>query len=282
MWRELPEALRAEFDRQRQANTAIALAQSQLAKEASLALEAAGIRHAFVKGIHLRYSIYQHPSHRPSDDIDLVVAAADQNQAIAALQGAGFTRHRKANETHETTLHKGGSTVDLHWRMFRPGRSRQDFVPRLLESRLVERGLPVCDDLHTSLLLTVGPAIGDYVTARLIRAVDLDRWIRAGRAPWQPFVQVVHQAGLGVAAWAMLTWTRSLLFTPVPDVHLRRLQPSRLGAAYLRGWIALDPAWVYHRWPLLARAGFSLALHDSWRDLPRALLGKALGSVRSG
>lgn len=116
----------------------------------------------------------------------------------------------------------------------------------------------------------MGPALGDYVTGRLAPTIDLDRWIRRERAPWDDFLPFVQALGVATAAWAMLAPTRALLDNPVPAAVWRRLEPDPLRRIYLERWLRCDPARVYAKAPTLARAAFSLALLDSLRDAARA------------
>jgi hypothetical protein len=117
----------------------------------------------------------------------------------------------------------------------------------------------------------VHPAITDYVTGRLISAVDLDLWLRKRQVRWDEVTHLLGRIGLRAAAWAMLFWTCSLFETPVPSEIWRELAPSMLRRRYLEFWLGLDPARLYGRVSWLARGAFSLALQDRVRDASRAV-----------
>jgi hypothetical protein len=119
--------------------------------------------------------------------------------------------------------------------------------------------------------MLVHPAITDYVTGRLISAVDLDLWLRRGQIPWDEVIGILRRIGLRTAAWAMLRWTRALLGTPVADDVMRALAPSALRQKYLESWLRHHPARLYTRRPWLVRGAFSLALQDGVRDAGRAV-----------
>ena len=125
-------------------------------------------------------------------------------------------------------------------------------------------------DLDNTFIALVHPAITDYVTGKLVRAVDLDRWVRTHDLDWDGVVHLLSEMGLRTAAWAMLIWTQSLFDTPVPESVVRRIAPAPWRARYLERWLDLDPTRVYRGHPWLARGGFNLLLHDQVRDAVRA------------
>ncbi|MBN2197023.1 MAG: nucleotidyltransferase family protein [Polyangiaceae bacterium] len=276
VWTELPDRLRANLDRGEVIATARVLAQERLAVDASRALTEGGVEHALMKGAHLRRELYPHPALRPSDDVDVIVPREKRDLALATLGGARLERSSKAPSPHELSLTRDGLGVDLHFHPFRPGRARFDPTPAMLASRVTGGPLPVLNDLWTSIVLTVGAALGDYVTARLLRAVELDLWVRRGRVPWREFASLVKRLGLATAAWTMLAFTQDCLSTPLPDATLSQLRPGVIRCAYLEAWLRLDPARVYAVTPTAARIAFSLALEDTPRDVMRALAARRM------
>ena len=281
LWSQLPETLRRRLEEAQRADAARGLMQQAEARELASTLGKAGVPHLFYKGIYLRSELYSAGHLRPADDIDLLVAPDDLGRSLAALTAAGFERKspkRRQRETHETGLIRKGVHVDLHWHLFRPGRVKFDPVHDFLGCRKRRRGLHVPSDLHVSVAMTAGPALGDYVTGRLLKLVDLDRWIRAGRVPWNELTAYVRRLGLATAAWATLVWTQRCLGTPIPADSFRALRPSPARQTYLKAWLALDAAAIYRRYPFTARTFFSLALQDSLTDLPRAVAGRLVRS----
>jgi hypothetical protein len=119
--------------------------------------------------------------------------------------------------------------------------------------------------------LTVHLAVTDYVNARLIRAVDLDRWIRRTSPDWEACIAEVRAAGLSSAAWLSLSYAVGLFDSPLPEGVLSELAPSRVKGMYLSAWLKRDPAELYRRFPLVARGAFQLFLGDSVGDALRAL-----------
>ncbi len=246
------------------------LQQEAMLRKTSAALGGQGVRHAFYKAAHLRHIVYPVRAHRPAADVDVLIDAAKLQAARAALLGAGFERFAKPHPTHEETYRWREGGVDLHWRPFRPGRARFEWGPRLLAARRELDGVPMLAVDHELLLLLLGTALGDYVTGRLIRAVDVDRMVRQLPVDWQAIVAEAQELGLATAAWCTLAWVMQWLNTPVPAWVVSALQPSRLRRAYLRRWVDWDPARIYARSPLVAQVGFSLALQDRPRDIVRA------------
>lgn len=246
------------------------LQQEAMLRRASAVLNEAGVRHAFYKAAHLRRLIYPVRAHRPADDVDVLIDAAKLQAARAALLGAGFERFAKPHPTHEESYRWREGGVDLHWRPFRPGRARFDWTARLLEARRELDGVPMLTLDHELLMLLLGTALGDYVTRRLIRAIDIDRMVRQLPLDWQAIVAEARELGLATAAWCTLTWVVDWMDTPIPEWVWPALQPSGRRREYLKQWLRRDPSSLYARWPLLSQVGFSLALQDSRRDILRA------------
>ncbi len=277
----LPPDLRKQLALLHQRSSAVALLQEQMALGASQALEQAGVRHAFFKAVQLRRTVYAPASLRPADDIDLLVAAGERHRAREALLRRGFTTFdKKGPITHEESLRWRGGHLDLHWTLFRPGRGRSDLAREVIEAATVVRGLPVVSPVHALGVGLLGTALGDYVSGKLIRAVDIDRIVRQLDPDWEAATDWVARQGLQPAAWLMLTWVQDWLGTPVPHRVWKALAPGWVRRRYLLGWLRLDPWRVYCRSPMVARTAFSLALHQSARDVVRAALRRAMAFAR--
>ncbi|WP_367116320.1 nucleotidyltransferase family protein [uncultured Lamprocystis sp.] len=241
---------------------------------------------ALIKGAAVREKLYVDPSVRPADDIDIVVAAEHRDAAIRALCGYGMTfSANRDNVSHAATLLDGPVAVDLHWHVLRPGRSRFDLVPTLLETVGQERGLPLLGDDANLLVLLVHPAFAKYVngcTAKLIRVIDLDRMLRTTQPDWDWILPLIGAAGLRTAAWAVLHWQRSLLDTPVDPTVLRYLEPGRLQRRYLTSWIDHRLTARLNVVPGLVQWAFTLALHERPGDALRFILQRAKARLEAG
>lgn len=269
----LGEELLGELRGARRAAAVGALVHAAAARRAAEALAAAGVEHVFFKGLQLGEELYGDAALRPSADVDLLVAPAAWAPARAALESAGFgPRPEPGQPPYQLTLAGHGTSLDLHRHLFPPERSRRPLTATVLAGRRERRGLAFPGAGATLLILLLNPALTDHVSQHLLHAVDLDRWLRrADDDAVADGVELLRDTGLRPAAWAMLEWTRALLGTPVPAALERALVPGPLRRRYLRAWLARDPARLYHRFSLLVRAGFGLALHDRPTDALRAL-----------
>lgn len=239
-------------------------------QSAGEALDAAGIRWTTLKGAAFCTSLYEFPHHRPMVDLDILVLPQDFQRAQSALIDLASPRQH-GQRSHEQNLQASGYWIDLHRELVGNGRSRIPLGPLIVEGRCRHREQWIPDCVGTFLSLTVHLALTDYVAGRLIRLVDLDRWLRRGHIDFQECVAVVKRAGLSHAAWLSLLYCRQVFESPVPEEVMRELAPRFLKGAYLRAWLARGPSRVYFRHPTLARAGFQLLLGDSYRDHVRAL-----------
>ncbi len=250
------------------------------AEEATRVLDGAGIAHVIWRGLELS-RLYADPSLRPAADVDLLVAPGSRDAALRALVAAGWTGHVVAkNATHEVALTARGATLDLHWAVFRPGRSRRELAPLVLDSRRRAGGLCFADATATALVLLLHTALTDHVTARLLRGLDLDLLWQAGTVDRERLDAWLGDTGLMTAAWATALWVERSFGTPITQA----LEPpaGRLRRAYLEQVVALDPGRVARRWPGLVGAGFSLLLQDSPGDVLRAVRSLAAARRRAG
>ena len=111
--------------------------------EASAALHQAAVRHAVLKGPLLAELLYADPGQRSSLDLDLLVAPADLDAALAALIELGyfseFGPHATYARAHHVHLHLARADrplVELHFRAFR------GFGIELAAEPLLDRSLP--------------------------------------------------------------------------------------------------------------------------------------------
>ena len=86
-------------------------------------LEQAGIRALGLKGSILARQLYDDPGARTAGDIDILVAAADLDRAIAVVQQMGWRHQRNESRAtrlpvlHETLARPQLPRVELHWRV---------------------------------------------------------------------------------------------------------------------------------------------------------------------
>ena len=279
--RALPADLGAWLKGERRAAAGHYLLQRRTAVRATASLAAAKVTCALFKGAAVRERLYPQPSDRPAADLDILVAADQRDQAVRALCNAGFTFQGSGQTiSHEASLLDRHASVDLHWGLFRSGRSRFDLAPGLLDTTGIDKGLPLLGDDANLLVMLVHPAFTKHVNgraAKLIRVVDLDRMLRTIVPDWDWILPLIDAAGLRTAAWAVLYWTRSLLDTPVDPALLRHLEPGRLKGRYLTYWIDHQLPARLGGVPGLVQGAFTLALHERTGDAWRAVveLGKA-------
>ena len=250
--------------------------QEHMLGEVSALLEEASVEHVVFKGALVRQFLYPKPHLRPSADVDVLVTRPNIARVTKLLGQRGYALTVATHsDTHEIWLQKLGAGLDLHWNLMRPGRMRRDITDEILASRVRRGAWWGPSDAHMTVVMLVHPAITDHVTARLISAVDLDRWLRHAQVPWDEVVEILDRIGLRTAAWAMLLWTQALLGTPVPTEIWRRLAPDPVRRRYLEAWLGRHPARLYARRPNLVRGFFSLALQDQARGAARAVLSMA-------
>jgi hypothetical protein len=269
---QLPRSLLDRLTERRMAVAVSVIRQEHMLHEVSTLLDEMAVAHVVLKGALARPLLYAKPYLRPSADVDLLVAPAASPKVARALERRGYTLTvAPHSDTHEVWLEKLGAGLDLHWSLLRPGRMRRDITEEILAGRVRRGGLWGPSDVHLTMAMLVHPAITDYVTARLISASDLDRWLRRQPAPWNEVVELLGRIDLRTAAWTMLLWTHGLLGTPVPAEVWRGLDPGRVRRKYLEAWLGRHPARLYARRPNLVRGLFSLALQDQARGAARAV-----------
>lgn len=256
--RFLPSRLQAE---------ALYAAQQQALQVIDACLEAAGIRHAVIKGAANRELLYDHPPVRVCADLDLLVDPSDRRRAVAALQDAGYRVHADAlNVSHEITLVGPSINVDLHWGLLRPGRLGCDPVAGMLERRRRVAGQWMLDANDTLFHLLVHRAFVCSVSeAGLHRASDITLWPRRQRVDPQVVWRQLDVAGVKTAAWAVLRWTRIASASqphPVLIELAQRTAPGPLRRAWLDAWLKAGLSSRLARMHALRLVGLSVFLHD--------------------
>lgn len=246
---------------------AVYLLQKDALTEIDHIFEGAGIAYAVFKGVQVREVLYEVPGKRPSTDIDVLVRKEQCAAAISALRKAGFVFHPVAeNISHEATLSKGRISIDLHWEIMRPDRTRIDLTEGMVGRSNIAGGFRVLSETDCLLVLLVHPVFTKYLTAPtagLVRLVDLHRWIESREVDWDAVIEMAHTAQVRTAAWMTLYWLQMMIPSRVPESILRRLAPGPIRRKYLRHWIRNDYSTRFINRPMLIKGGFTLPAHDS-------------------
>ena len=233
-------------------------------------LNTQSIPYALFKGAHIRELIYENPAVRSSCDIDILVAKKDKVSAIKALVAAGFTfRPNPENISHEAPLTDGKTSLDLHWDILRPGRTRVDLTDEFLHTRQQRDGYWHLDCNTTLFILLVHPVFTKYSTtdhASLIRLVDLQRWQRTQSIDWKKVLDYLERGGVKTAAWITAVFLNMLTGETLPEPFMQSIRPGTARSWYLRQWLKRNLATGLLEYPLLVQIGFTLAAHDTVTD----------------
>jgi len=136
----VPEPERTIFEGLRFKSIARVAYITNTAAEAVDILEKKGIRVLLLKGLALEHTVYGSRGLRQMSDADLLVAPGDALRARDILAGAGFAsmpmksrfyRHIMLDlGNHLPEMHRGGISVDLHYRLF--GTEGEEMVSRAI------------------------------------------------------------------------------------------------------------------------------------------------------
>jgi hypothetical protein len=94
------------------------------------------------KGTALAYDLYRSPDLRPRGDVDLLVARADAERAVAVFRAMGFTDRLTSGDEHairQMTLRRDGHEYDLHWDIA----NSPIFAPALPFDYLLRNSIPL-------------------------------------------------------------------------------------------------------------------------------------------
>ncbi len=178
------------------------------------------------------------------------------------------------NISHEISLVKGGISIDLHWDIMRPGRTRIPMTEILLKTR---KEFPThwgLDNDATLFLMLVHPVFTKYSTtphSTLIRIVDLAHWIETKEPDWEQIESWLEDAGVRTAAWITLEWLRQLAQITPPASFMECIQPGKLRINYLRYWIKKNLSSRLINYPRLIQITFTLPAHDKFSDAMQAI-----------
>ncbi len=263
-------------------DTARYLRQLHTIKKVDDLFRAESISYAVFKGAHIRELVYSIPAVRPACDIDILVSKDDQETAIKSLVSTGYTFKPLAeNISHEATLTDDRVSIDLHWDIMRPGRTRKNMTDELLTARKEFSGYWGLNDEATLFIMLVHPVITKYLNspnASLMRMVDLAYWIEQRQPDWDKVYSLLEQAGLCTAAWTMLEWLKTVTTINPPQSFIEKTAPGPLKTRYLRNWIRKDYSTRFFNNPMIIKTAFTLPLHDKTSDAIRAL--RSLASAK--
>ena len=238
-------------------------------------LEGADIAHVVYKGADTRERYYSEPSLRPAMDIDLLVAGDHKMAAINAFKEQGFNFYgAKENISHEASLTKGNTSIDLHWDIMRPGRTRKPMTDTLLDIRQDHGSHWGMSDEGNLFVLLVHPVFTKYSTspqATLMRNVDLAHILSGKNWDLGRVVQLLDEAGLKTAAWITLRWLQLITNTTLGDSIMEAVKPGPVRRKYLGWWLEKNLATRLLNKPALVQLGFTLPAHDKLTDTLRAI-----------
>lgn len=256
--------------------TGLYLSQSSYLSAIRKILDEAGIPHLIYKGAHTRERYYAQPALRPAIDIDLLVTEEQKIPAIKAFKREGYHLFAKQqNISHEVNLAKGAITVDLHWDIMRPGRSKAYIVDELLGGRQDYSHYWGMDDESTLFLMLVHPVFTKYLTtpqARLIRLIDIIRLLEKTNIHWDKVLTLLEHTGLKTAAWMTLKWLDKFTENDQIKIIINKIQPGAIRQKYLSYWLDKNLATLLLKQPSLVQLGFTLPAHDQWAGALQALI----------
>jgi len=230
-------------------------------------LEEHSIPHAIFKGVHTRELVYDTPAARPSVDIDILISDRHKENVIQLLIDGGFTLQTKLkNLTHEASLIKNLSQVDLHWHILRPGRIPKSLTEDLLNNREKHDGYWALNGEENLFILLVHPVFTKYTSTTrtgLIRFVDLIYWLNTQPVKWDSVLALLKKTGLSSAAWITLEYLNILTGVTPPEDFLKQITPPAMKKWYLSKWIHQDIPGKFRNTPAIPKLFFTLLAHDS-------------------
>jgi hypothetical protein len=255
-------------------------AQEKALRDIDDALTTAKIPHVVLKGAANRLLLYENPAVRACHDLDILVSRDDVVRAAGALIELGFVSTLKPGDSSaELVLARADTDIDLHWSLVREGRLRREVTDEMLSRRRRVLDMWVLSPEDTLFALLVHPAFRKHLAAwsmGLHRVADLLVWLRTQSFDWERVRRMLAANGVQTAAWGTLRWAEILSGQHAPDVlnDMRvDVQPGWTRRRWLDYWLANDLTGrtANARWVRLL--GFSMYLHDTPRDIGRAVLG---------
>lgn len=238
-------------------------------------LDDADVPHVVIKGADLRECYYAEPALRPAEDLDLLVNSEDKVQAIRAFQQYGYQFYgTPENISHECTLVKGNASIDLHWDILRPGRTRISMVPALIQGRIDRSSHWGLSGGAQLFIMLAHPVMSKYTTtahASLVRVLDLAFLNNAQSDASASALALLDTAGLQTAGWITATWAGMHVNDTSMQPLTENLAPGPWRQRYLQSWLSKNLSEKWLAYPKLIQVGFTLPAHDSTSDAQRAL-----------
>ncbi len=174
-------------------------------RDAARALTAHGIAVMPLKGVLMQQVLYADPAERLVSDVDVLVPDRDFWRAVSLLVGAGFRPEKAGRSLIEVALRSDkGLSVDLHRRLFSPGRFALSTSSVFQRARVDEQlfGTPVhIAHPHDTAAHLVGKFVSDHVTREVdARLAELLRWCQHFSIEPAPWALHLHDTGLARAA----------------------------------------------------------------------------------
>jgi hypothetical protein len=272
---------REEFHESRRRAEVLFVAQEKALQEIDRTLNEAGIEYTVIKGTANRLVLYENPALRVCFDADILVHPTDRIRAAKALKNIGFQpRPYPRTIGHQVVLSRSDLDIDLHWRLLRDGRLREEDTAEILGRRVRTHGIWMLSAEDTLYLFLVHPAFAKHLAARnlgLHRVLDILHFLRAEAADWTRVKVRLKSNGVTTAAWATLSWVALLApnkLRPGLDSLLSDLRPGPLRRAWIELWLKNNWSQKTEDMHWLRLAAFSPLLHDSTGDIWRALSGR--------
>jgi hypothetical protein len=247
------------------------LAQKQAIIQLDSLFAEENITYAVFKGAHVREVVYRNPAFRPSVDVDILIADADKYRVIRLLCASGYSLNAdRENISHEVSLTRDNVTIDLHWHIMRPGRTRMELTDLLLHSRARCGYFWGLGNTATLLVLLVHPVFTKYSTApqsSIVRLADLKRWITHQPIEWQELLHVLEEAGVKTAAWITATLLADLTGCAIPAFVDNAISPPQPKRFLLERWLSLNLSSKFADYPIFSKYIFTLLAHDKVTDI---------------
>ncbi|MFV8819149.1 nucleotidyltransferase family protein [Haliea sp. E17] len=271
---QFSQQLYADLHQARLQATGQYLAQSHALKALRRVLDNSNIPHLVFKGAHTRERYFPEPALRPAVDIDVLVPREARTDAIHAFITEGFDLHAlPENISHECSLTRGHTSIDLHWDILRPGRTRIPMAGRFLASRRDYGDYWGPSDEVTLFLLLVHSVFTKYLTtpqASLVRQLDIACLLHTKGPDWREVTRWLAESGLKTAGWLSLKWFRQCTAIETTLNAEEALRPGKIRRGYLENWLDSNRTSRWLDTPMRVQLGFTLAAHDSLRDALRA------------
>jgi hypothetical protein len=256
------------------------------------ALEAADVEVVLLKGTALAYTVYADPVSRLKGDIDAWIQADRLPAAIAALDRLGYASREKTDRPSELTSLVGGEQqmvsripgtglIELQWPAFRGEWTRH--TARVDHDGIRARCLPIAVEGRRALVMAPADilihlchhqAISHQFSFPGVRGLlDLHLIVEGTGLDWREVVACAHIWRLSTVVWTMLSLTRQLLDSPIPDDVLNALAPAPWRRRAIRRLqlkrmlIEMTPAGYRRR-----RFWIQLLLIDRSRDVARLVV----------